>query len=158
MPYLASQQRVLKAPSPPADPPGTPNITGLSYGSVLEEGQLKRLTCLSMAGNPLADLAWFRGDERVEGTTTDKNGGDFARSELALIANRTDNGLRYRCEASNGATEETGPKAASVRLRVRFKPSEVTITIDPEKPKAGKKAVLKCATGTSNPTASVIWR
>ena len=49
----------------PADPPGRPNITGLSHhgGQRLEEGQLKRLTCISMGGNPLADLAWFAGDD-----------------------------------------------------------------------------------------------
>ena len=48
------------------DPPGRPNITGLSHGQRLEEGQLKRLTCISMGGNPLADLAWFAGDRKIE--------------------------------------------------------------------------------------------
>ena len=43
-----------------SDPPGTPNITGVTSESILEEGQVKRLTCISMAGNPLADLKWFR--------------------------------------------------------------------------------------------------
>jgi hypothetical protein len=42
------------------DPPGTPNITGVTSDTILEEGQVKRLTCISMAGNPLADLKWFR--------------------------------------------------------------------------------------------------
>jgi hypothetical protein len=43
-----------------ADPPGTPNITGVTSETILEEGQVKRLTCIAMAGNPLADLKWFR--------------------------------------------------------------------------------------------------
>ena len=43
-----------------SDPPGTPNITGVTSDTILEEGQVKRLTCISMAGNPLADLKWFR--------------------------------------------------------------------------------------------------
>jgi hypothetical protein len=42
------------------DAPGTPNITGVTSETILEEGQIKRLTCISMAGNPLADLKWFR--------------------------------------------------------------------------------------------------
>jgi hypothetical protein len=43
-----------------SDAPGTPNITGVTSETILEEGQIKRLTCISMAGNPLADLKWFR--------------------------------------------------------------------------------------------------
>ena len=41
-----------------SDPAGAPNITGLNYGAFWKEGQVKRLTCVSMAGNPLADLKW----------------------------------------------------------------------------------------------------
>ena len=28
---------------------------------------MRRITCISMAGNPLADLKWFRGDEELTG-------------------------------------------------------------------------------------------
>jgi hypothetical protein len=34
----------------------------------------------------------------------------------------------------------------------------VTISVDPDDPKAGKKAILTCVTGSSNPTAKVHWR
>ncbi len=34
-------------------------------------------------------------------------------------------------------------KVTSTRLRVRFKPDKVDISVEPEKPKAGRKAVLK---------------
>ncbi|XP_059087472.1 nephrin-like isoform X2 [Tigriopus californicus] len=138
-------------------PPGKPNITGLVYGDILEEGQMKRLTCISMAGNPLADLTWFRGEEKIEGTTTIKGGdGKYSSSELAIIANRTDNELPYRCEASNPATSE--PKKTTVQLSVLFKPALVKITVDPASPKAGKKAILTCESSSSNPTASIVWR
>lgn len=116
---------------------------------------MKRLTCISMAGNPLADLTWFKGDVKVEGTTTIKDDGDYSKSELTLIANRTDNGLEYRCEASNPATPD--PKTASTTLAVRFKPASVKISVSPEI-KAGKKAVLTCESGSSNPTATILWR
>ena len=58
-----------------SDPPGTPNITGLAYGQRLEEGQLKRLTCISMGGNPLADLAWFAGGQKIEDVEPTIKGG-----------------------------------------------------------------------------------
>ena len=79
------------------DPPGRPNITGLTADSVLEEGQLRRLTCMSMAGNPLADLTWFRGDEKIEGTTTDKTGDKLAKSDgNERSAGRTKKGIQCR--------------------------------------------------------------
>ena len=117
---------------------------------------MKRLTCISMAGNPLADLTWFKGGVKVEGTTTIKDDGDYSKSELTLIANRTDNGLEYTCEASNPATPD--PKKTSMTLAVRFKPAWVKTSVSPESPKAGKKAVLTCESGSSNPTATIVWR
>ena len=78
------------------DEPGQPNITGLR-GSVLDEGQIKRITCISMAGNPLPDLKWFRGDDEIPGLTTEKDEEEnYSRSDLIVVANRTDNGLKYR--------------------------------------------------------------
>ena len=39
-----------------SDPPGRPNITGISSESVLIEDQVRRITCISMAGNPLGKI------------------------------------------------------------------------------------------------------
>ena len=141
-----------------SDPPGAPNITGITSETELFEGQVRRMTCISMAGNPLADLKWFRGDEEIPGTITVKGDGDsdYSKSDLTIVANRTDNGKEYTCQASNDATE-TALKV-SVPLRVLFKPPEVTITVDPEEPKAGDKAILTCESGSSNPTARIVWR
>jgi hypothetical protein len=82
-----------------------------------------------MAGNPLADLAWFRGDDKIADTVTVKGGeaGDFSRSDLTIVANRTDNGRTYRCEASNAATAE--PKKTFFEVAVQFKPAHVKIKV-----------------------------
>ena len=139
------------------DTPGQPNITGLKDKAVLYEGQRKRITCLSMAGNPLPNLKWFKGNEEITGITTHKDkSSDYSRSEMIIIANRSDNGVEYRCEAKNEAIES--PLLTTVKLQVQFKPSEVSISVDPETPKAGKKATLTCKSGSSNPTASIVWR
>lgn len=45
-----------------------------------------------------------------------------------------------------------------MELSVQFMPSFVKITSDPSEPKAGKKALLTCESGTSNPTAQIVWR
>ena len=43
-------------------------------------------------------------------------------------------------------------------LHVRFKPESVELKVDSENPKAGKTAVITCTSGSSNPTATIIWR
>jgi hypothetical protein len=45
-----------------------------------------------------------------------------------------------RCDASNPAT--TAPLQSEIKLLVRFKPSFVTISAEPDNPKAGSKAIL----------------
>ena len=71
------------------DPPGAPNITGLSSETVLIEDQVRRITCISMAGNPLADLKWYRGDEELTNSVTIKGEDDqYSKSELTITVNR----------------------------------------------------------------------
>ena len=50
-----------------SDPPGAPNITGIASTTPLIENQVRRISCISIAGNPLAELKWFRGDEELTG-------------------------------------------------------------------------------------------
>ena len=104
-----------------------------------------------------ADLKWFRGDEELTDSVTIKGEDEtYSKSELTITVNRKDNGKDYRCEASNSATSE--PLKTSVPMAVLFKPSIVTISVDPEEPKAGQKAILTCESGSSNPAARIIWR
>ena len=139
------------------DTPGQPNITGLKDKAVLFEGQRKRISCLSMAGNPLPNLKWFKGNEEIEGVPTHKEkSADYSRSEMVIVANRSDNGVEYRCEAKNEAIDT--PLSTKVNLQVQFKPSEVSISVEPKTPKAGKTAILTCKSGSSNPPSSIAWR
>ena len=50
-----------------SDPPGAPNITGIASTTPLIENQVRRISCISIAGNPLAELKWFRGNEELTG-------------------------------------------------------------------------------------------
>ena len=59
-------------------------------------------------------------------TTTQATNGEYSKSELVLVLNRTDNGRPYRCEASNAASDE--PRSGSVTMAVLFKPQVVKIT------------------------------
>ena len=110
-----------------------------------------------MAGNPLPNLKWFKGSKEITGIPTHKEkSADYSRSELIITANRSDNGVEYRCEAKNEAIDN--PLISKINLQVQFKPSEVSITVVPATPKAGKNATLTCKSGSSNPMASIVWR
>ena len=45
-------------------PPQPPRISGLDEGA-LREGEEVNVTCESHGGNPLADLVWYRGFDKV---------------------------------------------------------------------------------------------
>ena len=120
----------------------------------MKEGDQQVLTCTALGGNPLADLTWFRGAEKIEGPVTIKEDDDFSRSVLTVTAQKSDNSVGYRCDAASKA----GPtQSASIRLPVQFKPDKVTVTADPATSVAGRKTVLKCETGSSRPAAEIKW-
>ena len=47
------------------------------------------MTCISMAGNPLADLKWFAGDAELNNAVAVKGeDGDYSKSDLTITVNR----------------------------------------------------------------------
>ena len=74
----------------------------------------------------IASRISFRPRQDGNSTPRKATNGEYSKSELVLVLNRTDNGRPYRCEASNAASDE--PKSASVTMTVLFKPQVVKIT------------------------------
>ena len=135
------------------DPPGPPRILGISPGDQLVAGNLKRATCTSLAGNPLAKLEWFIGDRKLESRYFTKD--NYASAELDFIPRPSDNGEEIRCLASNVAL--AAPMTERIRVGVNFPPSSVKIRLLPDVPKAGRNVTLVCETTSSNPPAKVTW-
>lgn len=98
------------------DSPYKPSIIGYDESTPLRAGSVKRLTCESQGGNPLADLKWFKGKDEITSGFTISSKINGISSELTLIVKDSDNGATYRCEASNSATIK--PLEASVKLTV----------------------------------------
>ena len=118
---------------------------------------MKRLTCTSIAGNPLATLKWYSGQRELPSIYTTRD--NYASAELAFVPDQVDNGAELRCEATNVAIEDSdnSPFVASRQLNVQFAPAYVQVSIMPENPKAGQNATLICETGSSRPAATVDW-
>ncbi|XP_015795287.1 nephrin isoform X2 [Tetranychus urticae] len=135
--------------------PFNPSIVGYDESQSLHSGTVKRFTCESQGGNPLADLKWFKGKEEITSGWTVTSTVNGVSSELTLVVTDSDNGAIYRCEASNAASKE--PLEASVKLKVYFAPSKVKIKSRPARPKAGNKVDLICETESSNPASEVVW-
>ncbi|VDO74089.1 unnamed protein product [Heligmosomoides polygyrus] len=137
-------------------PPLPPRISGLEEGIHLE-GHVLNVSCEAHGGNPLADIAWYRGYEKLPGARSSVSG-DSAISSLSLTLDRTMNGQRLKCEAMNAALDE--PLTDSKQLSVLFQPRRVLIRT-PEGTRhqllAGEEARLHCLAAGSNPHAHIIW-
>ncbi|KAL3885782.1 hypothetical protein ACJMK2_025820 [Sinanodonta woodiana] len=136
-------------------PPDPPQITGYTEGESIRAGDLKRMTCSAVGGNPLATLKWFKGDAELPAESPGPPVGNIATSEIAIVTKADDNGAIYKCTASNDATAV--PLEAVKRLTVHFPPPSVGITTDPKQPKAGHKLTLTCISASSNPGAVITW-
>ena len=66
-----------------ADPPGPPQIQGLNIEEILTAGSLKRITCTSISGNPLATLKWFNGDKELVSIYLTRD--NYASAEVAFV-------------------------------------------------------------------------
>ncbi|XP_071033776.1 nephrin isoform X1 [Parasteatoda tepidariorum] len=145
-----------------SDPPQPPTILGYEEGQPLKVGELQTFNCVSLGGNPPASLKWFRGDREVRlhpwrhiSTPTVKTGSGVS-SELVIRVDPSDNGMLYKCEANNTATQL--PLVAFIKTVVFFPPSNVTITLKPCDPKAGDEVTLTCLSSGSNPLARITWK
>nr|QRF78320.1 Nephrin [Schizocardium californicum] len=135
-------------------PPEVPTISGYRPGNVAKAGNLLRMTCVAVGGNPLATLIW-----KKNGVVHEKDNyataGNIASNELTLITEQSDNGAVYSCEASNPATAK--PLSDNVTLTVQFPPSAVSLRTIPEDTKEGERAVIECISASSNPASHITW-
>ena len=136
-----------------SDPPGAPQIQGLDENEVLIAGSLKRITCTSISGNPLATLKWFNGDKELVSIYLTRD--NYASAEVAFVPKGQDNGGQLRCEATNMASMQ--PLIATRNLSVDFAPEFVKISVRPERPRAGHNVTLVCETDSSYPTSTITW-
>ncbi|GFY43633.1 nephrin [Trichonephila inaurata madagascariensis] len=134
-------------------PPKPPTIIGYTEGTPIERGATQQMSCVSQGGNPLPTLRWFKKDQEIESTVTTNN--NVVSAEVSITVDDNDNGIEFRCEASNSAS--LMPMVATTRLTVYFPPSAVNIKIRPKRPKAGQKVTLICECASSNPQADITW-
>ncbi|XP_053408375.1 nephrin-like isoform X2 [Mercenaria mercenaria] len=135
-------------------PPEAPQISGYTEGKSIRAGDLVKLRCTALRGNPPATLKWFKGDEEVT-EVNDLSAGNIPSLEIAIVTRADDNGAIYKCEASNQATDS--PLVALRKLTVHFPPASVNISSDPVIARAGHRLRLKCMSASSNPAAEITW-
>ncbi|CAL1531983.1 unnamed protein product [Lymnaea stagnalis] len=135
-------------------PPNEPEISGYEGGTPIKAGDLQRMTCISVGGNPPADLKWFKGDKLIRESDY-KSRINIASSEIAINVKADDNKATYTCRAGNRAT--LTDLEVSVTLKVNFPPSQVEISVNPSQPQAGQPLNLTCISSSSNPPAEIVW-
>ncbi|XP_037072882.1 LOW QUALITY PROTEIN: nephrin-like [Pollicipes pollicipes] len=132
--------------------PGPPEIVGYEEDEVVRMGEKKTLSCISRAGNPLAELVWFKNDEPITYQYRTIRG--RAISEYSFKAEASDLHAIYRCEASSIVHPQ--PMVTSVQMNVQFGPETVEVT-GTEEAKRGEPVELSCTTSSSNPPANITW-
>ncbi|XP_063232440.1 nephrin isoform X2 [Bacillus rossius redtenbacheri] len=134
-------------------PPSQPLIHGYTEGVSIAAGTVQKISCVSSGGNPLATLTWYKNDKKISSVT--KVNDRSVSAEVTILTNVTDNEARYKCEASNSATEI--PLFETVTLNVQFPPDHVVIRKEPAELRSGKPATLTCDSTSSNPEARLSW-
>ncbi|PSN48808.1 hypothetical protein C0J52_25084, partial [Blattella germanica] len=134
-------------------PPSQPMIHGYTEGTSIAVGTVQKISCISSGGNPLATLTWYKNDKKINSVT--KVNDRSVSAEVTILVNVTDNEARYKCEASNSATEI--PLFETATLNVHFPPDHVVIRKDPPELKTGTMATLTCDSSSSNPEARLSW-
>ncbi|CAN7982436.1 unnamed protein product, partial [Ixodes hexagonus] len=134
-------------------PPRPPVIIGYEEGTPIMAHSIQRIKCVSIGGNPLPTVKWYKGSKEYASLSTVTGSG--VSSVLEIMAQPDDNQATYNCKASNSAT--TKPLTTSVKTTVLFPPKAVSITLVPETPKEGDTVVLTCESGSANPESSIQW-
>ncbi|XP_076334988.1 nephrin-like [Tachypleus tridentatus] len=133
-------------------PPEPPKIEGYREDDVVQVGDTLTLACISRGGNPPPKLLWFRNGVLVDSTYS--GSGRETTNPYTFHVDSSDNNAEYRCEASNTITLK--PTSATVKLKVYFPPTQVTIK-GPKEGKRGDNVTMSCVAGPSNPAAKLSW-
>ena len=136
----------------------------LHPGQVLQEKSATKLKCTVRTGNPLPELAWFRGKKKMESETSEQFNEEKVKistsSEITIVATRKDNGKKYRCKAVKPGEEEEYYQDLTKerKLTVHFLPTAVEIKVTPDKLVENQVANLTCTTAPSNPATTIRWQ
>lgn len=87
-------------------------------------GSQQVITCVSVGGNPVAHLQWYRNGQKIASHVQNVDG--VSSAEIQIIAEPEDNGAQYRCEAHNAAA--ASPVSVSTTLIVYFPPENVKVS------------------------------
>ncbi|XP_023244216.1 synaptogenesis protein syg-2-like [Centruroides sculpturatus] len=134
-------------------PPESLTILGYEELSELKQGDIQRLTCVALGGNPPANLKWYKGGREINASVSVSGNG--VSSELVFRVDASDNRITYTCRALSPAI--TQPLETSVILTVYFTAEKLLLSINPQNPKESQTVTISCQTGSCNPKPEVMW-
>lgn len=108
--------------------------------------------CRSRGGNPPAELAWYKNDEKM--ASIQRTSGRLSENAYKFTADDSDNDAVLRCEAKNLLSAI--PISSEIKISVLFSPSEVVVSGITEA-KTGDVIPITCTTAPSNPPAEIHW-
>ncbi|XP_062368314.1 nephrin-like [Cinclus cinclus] len=134
-----------------AVPPSAPSIEGLP--PLVRAGVELQLLCVSRGGRPAPSLHWDKDGHALQGAWSEDAGG-VTRTRLVFSPAPEDDGATLRCRAVTSLPG--GGASASVKLRVLYGPSELTLQGSGAVAEDGE-AALSCTSAPSNPPVRLRW-
>lgn len=134
-------------------PPGEPQVSG-DLDGVVREGDLVNVTCISLGGNPPPEVAWYRGNSKLQYGATRHSGG-HTTSILTVRADQSHLTQVFTCRTWNKVTT-SALISRDVKFNVTFSGDRVHIS-GPDTAQIGSEVTLQCSSEESNPPAQIKW-
>lgn len=132
------------------------NVTQTSI-TVLE-GQPINLTCISSRSEPPANITWYMSSKNITTSFTFINDSlnDTVRtlSSLQTDVDRSDNGKRVNCTASNMPGRSV---SSSILIIVQYKPTVSSYPPSPYNIPEKMTAYINCTIKDANPKINILW-
>jgi len=134
-------------------PPGEPQIIGDTLTTLVSEGDMINVTCLSQGGNPAPQMSWFRGNSKLQYPTVRLGNGSTV-SHLVIRAQPKHLNDVFSCKVWNTIGQSLISR--DVKFNVTFSGTAVQIS-GPDTAQIGSEVSLSCSSQESNPPSIIKW-
>ncbi|XP_077563901.1 neural cell adhesion molecule 2-like [Haemaphysalis longicornis] len=123
-------------------------------GAALVAGEVAEARCVARGARPLAQVAWFKGGQRLQHERMVSREAGSTLSTASFVVRAQDHGAQLTCRADNPSLPGS-EISDSVLLNVQY-PPQLSLTASERRPHEGDNVTLRCDSN-ANPDVSAIW-
>ncbi|XP_049524613.1 hemicentin-2-like [Dermacentor silvarum] len=131
-----------------------PTLSTPSGGATLVAGEVAEARCQARGARPVAQVAWFKGGERLQHDRLLSREPGLTLSAVSFVVRAQDHGLQLTCRADNPSLPGSEISDSFV-LDVQY-PPQLSLTASDLRPHEGDNSTLRCD-WSANPTVNAVW-